>query len=78
MTVTIYTKPHCPACDETKRYMDRYGIAYEVQNFADSEEAKKLAAFHSFRSAPLVVTENDCWAGFRLDKILRLGGVKWK
>ncbi len=75
MAVTIYTKPDCPACDATKRYMDKFGIAYAVENFAYSEEAKRLAAFHSFRSAPLVVTKTDCWAGFRIDKIMELGGI---
>ena len=73
MAVTIYTKPDCPACDATKRYMDKFGIAYAIENFADSAEAKRLAAYHSFRSAPLVVAGSDCWAGFRLDKIMELG-----
>lgn len=74
MAVTIYTKPDCPACDATKRYMDKFGIAYAVENYVDSDEAKRLAAYHSFRSAPLVVAGSDCWAGFRLDKIMELCG----
>lgn len=76
MSVTIYTKPDCPACDATKLYMDKFGIAYVVENYADSAEAKRLAAFHSFRAAPLVVAGSDCWAGFRIDKIKELGGKR--
>ena len=30
MTVTVFTKPHCPQCDATKRQLTKLGVPFET------------------------------------------------
>jgi len=70
LMTTVYTLPVCQQCNMTKRSLTQKGIEFEsvdlstapdhiVQGFKD----KGLMA------APIVVTDNDAWSGFRPDKI---------
>jgi glutaredoxin-like protein NrdH len=70
-TVRVYTKPDCKQCDLTKEALTKKGISFEVD---DILEPANLAAAKSMglMSAPVVVTEEDQWAGFRPDKIAEL------
>jgi len=70
--VTIYTKNNCVQCDATKRMMDKLGVEYETVNISDyPEELDKLIAL-GYRAAPVVITDNDSWAGFQPDRITGL------
>lgn len=69
---TVYTKDNCVQCDMTKRLMDKVGIEYDVINISQNpEELDKLIKL-GYRAAPVVVTDNDSWAGFQPDKIADL------
>jgi len=69
---TVYTKDNCVQCDMTKRLMDKVGIEYDVINLSQNpEELDKLIQL-GYRAAPVVVTDNDSWAGFQPDKIAEL------
>ena len=66
---TVYTKNNCVQCDQTKRLMDRIGVAYDVVNISENPaELDKLIEM-GYRSAPVVITDTDSWAGFNPDKI---------
>ena len=70
--VTIYTKNNCVQCDATKRMMDKLGVEYETVNISDyPEELDKLIEL-GYRAAPVVITDNDSWAGFQPDRITGL------
>ena len=69
MAVMIYTKSQCPACDASKKWLDRRGIAYDTASFEKSTLAQTLAEVHGFTSLPIVVAGGDCWAGFRPDRL---------
>jgi len=72
MTVTVYTKNNCVQCDATKRHLDKLSIAYDTINISENpEELDKLIEL-GYRSAPVVVTDDDSWAGYVPDKIDRL------
>jgi glutaredoxin-like protein NrdH len=69
---TVYTKPNCVQCDATKRLMDNLGVEYTTVDIADNpEELEKLIQM-GYKSAPVIVTDNDSWAGFQPDKIEKL------
>ena len=67
--VKVYSKENCVQCDATYRKLGKQGIKYEVimlETVPDKlEEFKEMG----FMGAPVVVTENDIWSGFRPDKI---------
>lgn len=72
MNVTVYTKPQCVQCDATKRALNSSRVEYEAVDV--TEDPKALAAVQAFGylQAPVVVTSNDHWSGFRPDKIKAL------
>lgn len=72
MSVTVYTKPSCPQCNATKRQLDKQGIAYDVIDIATTEGALEKLQAAGFRQAPVVITDNDSWSGYRPDKIKEL------
>jgi glutaredoxin-like protein NrdH len=56
----------------TKRLMDKVGIEYDVINISENpDELDKLIQL-GYRAAPVVVTDNDSWAGFQPDRIADL------
>lgn len=69
--VTVYITPgRCPNCTATKKALDRRGVTYSVEVMTDAQrEEFKIAGY---LAAPVVVTENDSWAGFRPDKLIGL------
>lgn len=69
MTVTVYTKPSCVQCDATKTQLDSSGIKYNIVDLTESPEALATVKGLGYLSAPVVVTEDEHWAGYRPDKI---------
>ncbi|SHF38465.1 ribonucleoside-diphosphate reductase class Ib glutaredoxin subunit [Lampropedia hyalina DSM 16112] len=72
MNITVYSKPSCVQCTATYRALDRQGIAYEVVDLSQDEAALAKVRALGYREAPVVVTEQDHWSGFRPDKISAL------
>lgn len=69
MSITLYTKPRCVQCDATKRALDKKGISYELIDIAEDMQALEYVKSLGYQQAPVVITDNDHWAGFRPDKI---------
>lgn len=66
----LYTKPNCPQCDATKKYIDAKGLSYNVIDLTTSEDAMAFVVGLGYRQAPVVyVNENTHWSGFRPDLI---------
>jgi glutaredoxin-like protein NrdH len=72
MTVTVYTKPACVQCNATYRALDKKGIAYQSVDLSQDPEALERVRSLGYMQAPVVVTEQDHWSGFRPDKIEEL------
>ena len=70
--VTVYVLPNCVQCTMTKRALDAAGIRYQVVDLSVDDAAHDLVSGLGYRSAPVVVTGSDSWAGFRPDKIAAL------
>ena len=67
--VTVYTKPSCVQCEATKRMMDKLKIEYSTVDITIDTDAFDMLVSKGFKSAPVVITDNDAWAGFNPDKI---------
>jgi glutaredoxin-like protein NrdH len=72
MTVTVYTKPSCVQCNATYRALDSKGIEYEVLDVSADEAALAQVKELGYLQAPVVITDEDHWSGFRPDKIAEL------
>ena len=66
---TVYTKPACVQCDMTKRMLDKLGVDYNTVDITEDPAALDMILGMGFKSAPVVITETDSWAGFNPDKI---------
>ncbi|MDO5053313.1 MAG: glutaredoxin-like protein NrdH [Pseudoclavibacter sp.] len=72
MAIAVYSKPSCVQCTATYRALDRRGIEYEVFDVSVDEKALAAVRELGYMQAPVVVTEDDHWSGFRPDKISAL------
>ncbi len=72
---TIYTKPACSQCDETKAYFDRKGITYQAVDITEVPAALEyITQDLGYSQAPVVVNnadDEDHWAGLRRDKLVQ-------
>ncbi len=66
---TVYTKPACVQCDMTKKLLDKNGVSYTTVDITQDQEAYDKIVAMGFMAAPVVITENDAWAGFNPEKI---------
>jgi len=70
--VTVYSKPACVQCDATYRALDKHGIAYDVVDLTQDPTALELVRSLGYLQAPVVITGNTHWSGFRPDQISAL------
>ena len=75
MAVIVYTNPNCVQCEQTKKFLDKEGIEYTVENLQSDDNYEKLVEFvnQGFKAAPIVVTDTETWSGYKPDK---LGAIK--
>lgn len=66
---TVYVKPACVQCDMTKRMLDKLEIDYDTVDITQDASALDMVMSMGFKSAPVVITDSDSWAGFQPDKI---------
>ncbi|MCB5411681.1 glutaredoxin-like protein NrdH [Pseudogemmobacter faecipullorum] len=69
MAVTLYTKPDCVQCVATKRALDAKKIQYDTVDLTQDEEAMAKVQALGYRQAPVVIADDDHWAGFMPNKI---------
>jgi glutaredoxin-like protein NrdH len=53
----------------TKRMLDKIGVEYNTVDVTEDSAAMEMVLGLGFKSAPVVITDNDSWAGFNPDKI---------
>jgi glutaredoxin-like protein NrdH len=67
--VTVYSKPSCVQCNATYRALDARGIRYTVIDLSTDDNAAVMLRELGMLQAPVVITDDDHWSGFRPDKI---------
>lgn len=72
---TVYTKPACSQCDDTKAYFDRKGITYTAVDITEVPAALAYITEElGYSQAPVVVNnsdDQDHWSGARMDKLVQ-------
>ncbi len=48
MTVTVFTKPHCPQCDATKRQLTKLGVPFETVDLTQNPSTLEQLAGRRF------------------------------
>ncbi|MDJ1372115.1 glutaredoxin-like protein NrdH [Gulosibacter molinativorax] len=76
MSIAVYSKPSCVQCTATYRALDKQGIEYEVFDVSADEKALAAVKELGYMQAPVVVTDDDHWSGFRPDKITELSQAR--
>lgn len=66
---TVYTKPACVQCEQTKKLLDKNGISYTTVDITQDEEAYNKVVSMGFQAAPVVISGELSWAGFQPEKI---------
>lgn len=79
MTITVYSKPACVACDATYRKLDKHGIEYTSVNISEDTDALNFVRGldPSYAAAPVVLVEfkdgtSAHWSGYRPQHIENL------
>ena len=69
LSITVYSKPHCQQCIATYKALDKRGLAYDIVDISQDSEALEMVRSLGYQQAPVIVTENEHWSGFRPDKV---------
>ena len=69
MTVTVFTKPHCPQCDATKRQLTKQGEPFETVDLTQNPSTLEQLQAAGFQQAPVVITPDNAWTVYRPDLI---------
>jgi len=70
--VKVYTKSNCPQCTATKRALNRYSIEYTEIDMENDLEALSYVKGLGFQAAPVVITADDSWSGYKPENIKAL------
>ncbi len=68
-TITVYSQPSCVQCNATYRRLDAAGLEYPVIDVSEDAEALAKIKALGYLQAPVVITDEDHWSGYRPDKI---------
>lgn len=72
MAITVYSILNCPQCNATYRALDKADIEYKVIDLTKDPAAFEMVKNLGYNTAPVVVTDDTHWAGFRPDQIKKL------
>ena len=72
MAVIVYTKANCVQCEATKRHLDKIDVAYDIVDITNDITALDRLISLGYRSAPVVITDNDSWSGYVPEKLDKL------
>lgn len=75
MTITVYTRPSCGPCLATKAALTKQGLAYDVVDISQDDEARDYVMALGYLQAPVVVAGDQHWSGFRPERIRKLAAV---
>ena len=65
----VFHELACVQCNATYRALDSKGIEYEVLDLSVDPAALEQVKSLGYLQAPVVITDEDHWSGFRPDKI---------
>ena len=73
MTITVFSQPNCVQCTATYRALKKLGLEeYTVIDLTRDAEALEKVKALGYQQAPVVLADDEHWAGFRPDLIAGL------
>ena len=69
MLPVIYEQANCIQCKMTKQEFDKLGLAYETINLDEQPRYRERLKGMGYYQAPVIMTDECVWIGFRPDKI---------
>lgn len=69
MSITVYSKPSCPQCDATKKYLKKMDAEYIEIDVSEDEEARQELLGMGYKQTPVVKSGDVHFSGFRIDKL---------
>lgn len=75
MTITVFTKPQCQQCEATKRRLRDREITFETVDLSENPATLTQLVQAGYRQAPVVITPDAAWSGYRPDLIDQLAGA---
>ncbi|MHA3724195.1 glutaredoxin family protein [Leucobacter sp. HY1910] len=67
--ITLYSKPSCLQCTATARRLNDHGVPHTVIDMSQDEAALARVKELGYLQAPVIVTPDEHWSGYRPDKI---------
>ena len=71
--ISVYSKPRCSACENTKKGLARRGLKFEEISLTQAPEILEEAKERGILSAPIVVANGIMWGGHneaKLDELI--------
>lgn len=66
----LYTKPDCSACTQTKKWLEREKLDFEILQIEDHLDVLEEAKASGAMGAPICVTDQGIWwAGLNLGQL---------
>jgi glutaredoxin-like protein NrdH len=72
MAITVYSKPGCVQCNSTYRKLDKHGVSYLTVDISEDAAAFEYVQSLGYAKVPVVVADDEHWAGFQPDLIAAL------
>lgn len=60
MSVIVYSKNNCPACERTKGMLKSRGIQFEVKNIDSDLDAMDFVVAKGHRAMPVIYKDGVC------------------
>jgi len=73
---TVYTQPACQPCIATKRALTKRGVEFREVDLTTDPDALETVRALGHTQAPVVVSGDAHWSGFRPDRIAALAAEK--
>lgn len=77
--VTVFSKPNCAQCDQTKRHLKKIKVDFTEVDITTSPTDYEYVKSLGYLAAPVVVVSyplggDDHWSGYRFDN---LNALEW-
>ncbi len=72
MTITMYTKPGCPGCRMTAKFLTKNGIDYDAVDVTEDAAALGTVQALGYQSLPVIQTDESHWSGYQPDRLTEL------
>ena len=70
--VKVYSLPSCVQCESTKRMLKSIDVEFEEVDMSQDPAALEMVKALGYTSAPVVISGDSHWSGFRMDQIKAL------